>query len=577
LRTLVGAEQFYLGVSELEHALLDSVLAHLREGPARTPSLREVEGADAVLVLGEDVTNTAPMLALALRQSAQQTRTKIAAKLHIPHWDDAAVRAAAGSEKAPFFIAALTATKLDDIATRFWRDAPDELARLGFAIAGAIDPKAPRLGDLTDEMRALAEEIGRALIGAEHPLIVSGPGCGSIEVIRAAASIAAALCRKGREARLSLAAAECNSTGLGLMQGKPLHAAMKALRHGEADTVIVLENDLYRRAAKDVVDAFLESAPRLIAIDHTVNATTAQADIVLPAATFAESDGTLVNNEGRAQRYFQVFVPEGEIQESWRWTRDMLAVSGRASEGAWGNLDDIIGACATAIPAFAAIVSAAPDARFRLAGQKIAREPHRYSGRTAMHANVDVHETRAPVDPDSALAFSMEGYPREPPPPLIPYFWAPGWNSVQSVNKFQAEVGGSLRGGDPGVRLIEPTKASNNADSVAMPARFERRAGAWLIVPLHHIFGSEELSVIAPGVRELAPAPYVALNPDDAGELGVGAGDLAELRFESTFYRLPVQCRADLRRGLAGLPVGLPGLHGINLPGLASITKAEPT
>ena len=29
----------------LEHTLLESVLAHLREGPVRTPSLREVEGA----------------------------------------------------------------------------------------------------------------------------------------------------------------------------------------------------------------------------------------------------------------------------------------------------------------------------------------------------------------------------------------------------------------------------------------------------------------------------------------------------------------------------------------------------
>ena len=31
----------------------------------------------------------------------------------------------------------------------------------------------------------------------------------------------------------------------------------------------------------------------------------------MPAGTFAESDGTLVNSEGRAQRFFQVFVPAG--------------------------------------------------------------------------------------------------------------------------------------------------------------------------------------------------------------------------------------------------------------------------
>ena len=74
-----------------------------------------------------------------------------------------------------------------------------------------------------------------------------------------------------------------------------------------------------------------------------------------------------------------------------------------------------------------------------------------------MHANIDVHEPKPPDDPDSPLAFSMEGYPRRSRPPrLIPRFWAPGWNSVQAVNKFQDEVGGPLRGGDPGRRLIEP-------------------------------------------------------------------------------------------------------------------------
>lgn len=574
LRTLVGAEQFHLGVSDGEHTLLESALALLRAGPARAASLREAEGADAVLVLGEDVTNTAPMLALALRQSARQTRMKIAAKLHIPHWDDAAVRDAAGSVKAPLFIAAPAETKLDEVATRTWHDAPDELARLGFAVAGAIDREAPRVPDMSDAMQTLAAEIAQVLVAADRPLIVSGTGCGSTGLLRAAASVAAALCAKGRNAQLTFALPECNSAGLALVGGKPLSAAIEALHTGEADTVIVLENDLYRRAGKGAIDALLESARHVVVIDHTASATSARADIVLPAGTFAESDGTLVNNEGRAQRYFQVFVPNGDVQESWRWARDLLAAAGRAGERDWANLDAITGACAAAIPALAGVVNAAPGAGFRLAGQKIAREPHRYSGRTAMYADVNVSEAQTPADPDSPLAYSMEGYPGEPPPPLIPYFWAPGWNSVQSVNKFQAEIGGPLRGGDPGVRLIEPAAADGGTHFGAVPQRFEPRAGAWLLVPLYHIFGSEELSAIAPGVRELAPEPYVALNPDDANALSLGAGDLADVHLDSASCRLPVQRRADLWRGVAGLPV-LAGLNAVTLPAFAKITKAE--
>jgi NADH-quinone oxidoreductase subunit G len=72
LKALVGEGNFYHGVSENEHGLAELVINILQEGPARTPSMREVESADAVFILGEDLTNTAPMLALAVRQSVRQ-------------------------------------------------------------------------------------------------------------------------------------------------------------------------------------------------------------------------------------------------------------------------------------------------------------------------------------------------------------------------------------------------------------------------------------------------------------------------------------------------------------------------
>ena len=79
LRTLVGPDNFYSGLSDQEHKLTGLIIDILQKGPARTPSLHDVESADAVLVLGEDVTNTAPMLALALRQAAQNKQRETAA------------------------------------------------------------------------------------------------------------------------------------------------------------------------------------------------------------------------------------------------------------------------------------------------------------------------------------------------------------------------------------------------------------------------------------------------------------------------------------------------------------------
>ena len=71
LRTLVGADQFYNGMSANDSRLVARAIRVLKDGPARTPSLREVESADAVFVLGEDLTNTAPRLDLAVKQSVR--------------------------------------------------------------------------------------------------------------------------------------------------------------------------------------------------------------------------------------------------------------------------------------------------------------------------------------------------------------------------------------------------------------------------------------------------------------------------------------------------------------------------
>src|SRR5262249_22191341 len=143
LRALVGAENFYTGMSERDSRLVSLALRILQGGSARSPSLREVGMAGAVLVLGEDVTNTAPMLALALRQSARRRPMKIAEKLKIPEWDDAAVREAVQQTKGPVFIATPDHTALDDIASQTYRAAPDDIVRLGFAIAHALDADAP--------------------------------------------------------------------------------------------------------------------------------------------------------------------------------------------------------------------------------------------------------------------------------------------------------------------------------------------------------------------------------------------------------------------------------------------------
>ena len=544
LRSLVGEGRFYAGIPATESRLLKLMLDILSNGPAHTPSLHEVESADAVFILGEDVTSVAPRMALSLRQSVRQQPMQIAERLRIPLWMDHGVREAVQEERGPLFIASTGATRLDDIATREYRAAPDDLARLGFAVANALDPSAPAPSDLSEPILALAAEIAQALRTAKRPLVISGPSNRSKALIQAATNVAWAL----PGASLAFTAPECNSLGLALMDSPALDAALEA----EADTVIILENDLYRRLPAVVVDKFLARFQHVVVLDHLETTTTTKAELVLPAATFAEGDGTLVSSEGRAQRFFRVFLPPAPIQESWRWLRS------------WKTLDDVVAALAAEMPQLAAVARAAPSADFRMADAKVPREPHRYSGRTSMLANISVHEPKPPDDPDSPLSFSMEGNPDQPPSALLPFFWTPGWNSIQAVNKFQAEIGGPLRQGDPGVRIIERSGTEFRFFGQLPPA-FETREDEWLVVPLYHIFGSEELSRSAPAIVELSPEPYVALNPQEASSFGK--------EVELFGQRLPVKIMKDLPRGQAGVPTGVPPFAGLDLPVWSRISR----
>jgi NADH-quinone oxidoreductase subunit G len=569
LRALVGAAHFHDGHASGEGALVRCVLEILQGSPLPAATLRGIESADAVLVLGEDVTNTAPRVALALRQSAQGKTAVLAAAKHLPEWQ-AEARANVGQhEKHPVFLASMAATRLDDIAAATLRAAPDDIARLGFAVAHALDASAPPVAGLDPTTRQLAHSIALALSAAKRPLIVSGTGAGCAAVAQAAANVAVALRARGQQGELCLIVPEVNSLGLALLNASQercdLEAAFAAVEGGVADTLVVLENDLYRRADRTRVDALLAKV-RLIVLDHQSHATAAKAEVVLPAGSFAESDGTVVSHEGRAQRYFKVYEPgyydpHSLIRQSWEWLGDLRE---REALTEWQGFDQLTAAVARALPALREIVHAAPTAQFRMRGLKVAREPHRYSGRTAMRANLSVHEPRQPQDADTALAFSMEGHNGTQagtrPGALIPYAWAPGWNSPQSWNKFQDEVGGQLQGGDPGIRLIAPRDSGATAQYDArIPQRFVARAGEWQALPLAHIFGSEELSARAAPLASLIPAAYVALHPADADLLEAQENSTLEVALPAESVSLPLRRRADVPRGTVGLAVGLPG------------------
>jgi len=569
LRALVGADRFFAGVSDTDHGLMQTIAKVLKAEPSPAGGLQDLAEADAVLVLGQDVTNTAPLTALSLRRSIYQRAIGLAQAFGIPPFQDAAVREAIQQETGPLFIATPDATKVDDVAQEIYRGAPDDIARLGCAVAHRIDPAAPAPLELATEDDALAGRIAEQLLAGARPHVVTGHGCGSVSVVEAAANVAWALRRKGRRAGLSCFGPECNSLGLALMGAGGLTDAARHMAEGGADALVVAENDLFRRLEGPEAERLLESAGYVAVLDHVLTPTAERADLVLPVGTFAEATGTLVNAEGRAQRFFQVFEPGDDIQATWRWCADLLSLR-TGGPAPWHTVDEVLQAMAAELPVFREAPRAAPDATYRRHGRRVPRQSHRFSGRAAIHAAADVHEPVPPVDVDSPLAFSMEGTSEPPPAALVPRFWSPGWNSVQAVTKFQGELEGVAGGLGSGVLLL-PQQATDAAPYHEAPPPFRVREDEWLAIPGYHTFGSEELSRLSPGIAELTPAPYVGMCPADIERFDLSEGQEVGVRLGHRVYILPVRPRPKLACGCVAVPVGLEGLEGIALPARAAL------
>src|SRR5260221_12901490 len=94
-----------------------------------------------------------------LRQSVRQQPMKEVALRHIPAWHDAAAREFIQDRNGPLFIASVNATKLDDIATQTVRAAPEEIARLGFAVAHLLDQTIPAVENISPKDQALPHQI----------------------------------------------------------------------------------------------------------------------------------------------------------------------------------------------------------------------------------------------------------------------------------------------------------------------------------------------------------------------------------------------------------------------------------
>ncbi|MGP5372511.1 NADH-quinone oxidoreductase subunit NuoG [Psychrobacter alimentarius] len=666
LKNLVGFNNFSTGLNHQQQSLVNKCIEVLSTEGIYNPSMTDIESYDAVLVLGEDITQTSSRVALSVRQAAKNEGLKMAAALQTQPWLAEPVKRIAQDALSPVYVIDVTQTKLEDISKVSVVATPEDITKLGFKVAEEIarfsddlakiaHPQDSKQQDASadaniDGMQSLAQQIAYDLIQADKPLVISGTGLSSVALIEAAAQITQALTQKrtaiqateqhqvdvhnekvraaeqqaqtdqpdedqelsakpekpdtgtNKEAQddverkpaeklelkevndsyhaqagIYLTVPDANSMGVCMLGGQ----SVEELLTSDFDVVIVAENQL-----TDAIDASkltqLLADKTVIALDHQLLDWHKDVDIVLPAASFAEADGTLISAEGRAQRFFQVYDnnyyhPMSSIKEGWRWLHAVhSSLEGREVD--WTQLDDVINALIATHPKLAGIKGAAPEADYRITGLKIARQPRRYSGRTAMRAPISVHEPMQPKDLDTGLTFSMEGYSgKQTPSSMIPFANAAGWNSPQAWNKYQDKVGGHLKNGDPGVRLFDQLGRLATRQYVAPEATASTmtnmQQGQAKLVPIYNIYASSMMVSRSPIVAEQLPVAAWRIGIDDAKNWNIGAGDYLAIEIDKQQITLPVQLVGYLAEGCIGYPVGQVSIVHPSLP--ASVRKVD--
>jgi NADH-quinone oxidoreductase subunit G len=450
LLKLVGKENFYSGSNSTDQVLIKEIIQIYQSGRVHVPSIKEIENAEAVIILGEDILQSAPRLALSVRQTVKNKPMNIAAKQNIPHWNSIAKNTSLGDSRGPCIIVTPEPTKLDDIGQVVLRKGPEGIGTVANAIAAAISDVNNI--QLAAEEKKSVLEISESLKDCNSIIVISGTQCKNKDVIHASAKIANALSDAGKNVGLYYIVPECNSLGMEILADKSIAQALEKIEKGEVDTLVVLENDLFLRTEKEKLSAAFEKCKNIIVLDHSQSETSKRADLVLASGTFAESEGTIINSEGRMQRFFSALPANDEIRQSWKWISDIF--TSRPGIDKIG-IDSLINEISTEVPILSKIKEIAPNADYREHGMKIPRQTQRYSGRTSILANVNVSEPKPPQDENSALAYSMEGSKAMPSSELISFYWSPGWNSAQASNKYLKELNNALKGKDPGIRIFK--------------------------------------------------------------------------------------------------------------------------
>jgi NADH-quinone oxidoreductase subunit G len=131
---------------------------------------------------------------------------------------------------------------------------------------------------------------------------------------------------------------------------------------------------------------------------------------------------------------------------------------------------------------------------------------------------------------------------------------------------------GPLKGGDPGIRLLNDHQ-KNGLVQQSVPQSFKGRPGSFYLFPVYHIYGSEEMSARGQAIKQRETETQLYFNPSDTIQTGIKEGEMAELSIDGYKFTVKVKIDNSIPQGVAGIYRNLADIPFLDLPGWGEVKK----
>jgi NADH-quinone oxidoreductase subunit G len=463
-----------------------------------------------------------------------------------------------------------------------------------------VSPREMSLDVLAEEVvrsapGAEAERIG-ALRGLEGPVVVcwgpSSPGRDETGIARAAVDLA-----KAAGAKLLVCPPHAGSQGMidmgvhpGLEAGyevvadpgKDTRAILEAAAGKELDALLIFGADLIA----DFPDAqlarrALDSGVFTATVELFPTETVEHSDVVLPAAAYAEREGTFTNLERRLQKLEEIVPPPGSAQEPWRICAGIAGTLG--DQWGWHSLDDVWDAIRGEVKTHAEVRIDA------LTQEEPAPAPFYESGVGLDHANQPQvshtlagpgaqypkgYRSGAPFQTGQSwpLSWELRAFEARQRPGVIPFAGeeppgdAASSNSpLRSAAEASAEADTSSASRPPeATPASAPSKSADEDGGGGGEGSEGGNSHSFALYTGRFIYDAGSMIRQSKALFNLARKPFVEMNDEDATDLGVAEGDEVVIRGGGGEAKLPVRV-TGIAKGTLFIPYDQEGLRANSL------------